>query len=138
MIRFACPTCGNSMTASPSKAGSIMPCTACNQLVQVPAPAPHSSAAHPKPRELSRAREGGRAFWALCRLSLRGLCFAVILLALGSYAIEVNSVNEANARTSIAVQTLVWVLGAYYFVRILDDVGKSFEDVVSRVRGRKK
>jgi hypothetical protein len=138
-MRFACPTCGNNLTASSSKAGTIMSCPACNQLVQVPG-APPSAAPSKTPAAAApsrSSREGPKAFWALCRLFLRLICFGVIVVALFSFAVNVAGANTAE-QTAISVHTLVWILGAYYVTRIMDDVGKAIEDVISRVRRRKR
>src|SRR5207248_9127197 len=58
-----------------------------SQLVQVPQMrVPETKVKVPGATSAGRARREGRTFWALCRLSLWGICFAVMLLAIGSYA----------------------------------------------------
>jgi hypothetical protein len=143
-IRFACPTCGTALAVSSKQAGQVMSCTSCKQLVQVPQPPPRT---HKSSRRSgggkgpvmvrSPRREGMGAFWALCRLSLWGVCFAGILLGLGYYLSEIGSKERTDEKMVLSLQTLVWLFGAYYIARTFDDSTKSLHELIARMRRRK-
>jgi hypothetical protein len=128
MIRFVCPTCGNSLSAPSNKGGSLSSCPACNQMVQVPT----AEEPEPKPR-----REGMRIFLALFRLFLWGICFAAIILAVASYVVEIGGKVEPQEKVTLAVQSLVWIFAPYYLARTFDDSTKSLEELCARMRRKK-
>src|SRR5262249_48420868 len=110
MIRFACPTCGNALSSPMNQAGAVISCSHCKQLVQVPQMRVPDTKVKPTPAAspAARARREGRTFWALCRMSLWALCFVVILLAIGSYFVNISAADTAAERSSVSLQTLVY------------------------------
>ncbi len=129
MIKFACPTCGNVLSSSSRKAGSLCSCPACGQMVEIPAP---EGGAAKKPR-----REGMRAFWALCRFFLWGVCFAAVVLSVVGYFVNLDKKTDFHDRMLLSVQSLIWVLGSYYLARTFDDSTKSLEELCARLRRRR-
>ncbi len=136
MIRFLCPTCGHSLRASSKKAGSVSSCPSCNQMVQVPAAVPSSKSAT-APVVRSR-REGMGPFWALLRLSLWGLCFLVVVLSVVYYFTEIEKKVDSLEKALVSVQALIYILGSYYLARTFEDSTKSLEELMIRLRRRKK
>jgi hypothetical protein len=130
MIKFACPQCGNGLSAPENKAGSLSNCPACASMVQVPAP----QAGGDSP---PRRRETLRAFWALVRLFLWGVCFAVVLLAVVSYFLEFEKKIDDIQKVILTAQHLVYILGAYYVARTFEDTTKSLEELCARIRRRR-
>lgn len=128
MIKFACPTCGNSLTAPENKSGSLSSCPACAQMVQVPVV---------EGSETPRRREGSRAFFALVRFFLWGLCFAAVGIAVVAFYLEHDRPKEQIDKTLFALQSLVYVLGPYFIARTFDDTTKSLEELCARVRRKK-
>lgn len=129
MIKFACPTCGNVLSAPSRKGGKLCSCPACGQMVEIPAPAGGPAK---KPR-----REGTRAFWALCRFFLWGICFAAVVLAAANYFVDFDKKADFNGRILLSVQSLIWILGSYYLARTFDDSTKSLEELCARLRRRR-
>jgi hypothetical protein len=127
MIKFACPTCGNSLSAPEHKSGSLSSCPACAQMVQVPVAAGSDA---------PRRREGSRAFFALVRFFLWGLCFASVGIAVVAYYLEHERPREPLEKTLFALQSLVYVLGSYFIARTFDDTTKSLEELCARLRRR--
>ena len=129
MIQFACPTCGNSLSSPTRKAGKLLKCPACAQLIQVPEP---EGGPAKKPR-----RESLRAFWALVRFFLWGICFAAVVLSVVAYFVEFDKKVDFNDKVLFSVQSLIWVLGSYYLARTFDDSTKSLEELCARLRRRR-
>jgi len=127
MIKFACPTCGNSLSAPDNKSGSLKSCPACAQMVQVPVV---------EGSEAPRRREGSRAFFALLRFFLWGLCFAAVAIAVVNYYLEHERHRELLDKTLFALQSLVFVLGSYFIARTFEDTTKSLEELCARLRRR--
>jgi hypothetical protein len=128
MIKFACPTCGNSLSAHENKSGSLSSCPGCGQMVQVPVV---------EGSETPRRREGSRAFFALLRFFLWGLCFASVALSVVAYYLEHEKPREPLEKTLFALQSLVYVLGSYFIARTFDDTTKSLEELCARLRRKK-
>jgi uncharacterized paraquat-inducible protein A len=128
MIKFACPTCGNSLSAPENKSGSLSSCPACAQMVQVPVV---------EGSDTPRRREGSRAFFALLRFFLWGLCFAAVVIAVVNYYLEHERHRELLDKTLFALQSLVFVLGSYFIARTFDDSTKSLEELCARLRRKK-
>lgn len=127
MIKFACPTCGNSLSAPEHKSGSLSSCPACAQMVQVPVV---------EGSETPRRREGSRAFFALMRFFLWGLCSASVAISVAGYFLESDRQAQALEKTAFGLQSLVYVLGAYFIARTFDDSTKSLEELCARLRRR--
>jgi hypothetical protein len=94
-------------------------------------PASHGSDAPP------RRRESLRAFWALVRLFLWGVCFAAVLMSVVTYFLEVEKKVDENAKVLFTAQILVYILGAYYIARTFEDATKSLEELWARIRRRR-
>ena len=129
MIKFACPTCGNSLSAPENKSGSLSTCPACAQMVQVPVV---------EGSDAPRRREGSRAFFALMRFFLWGLCFASVAISVVAYFLDHDRGKDQIEKTFFALQSLVFVLGAYFIARTFEDTSKSLEELCARLRGRKR
>jgi hypothetical protein len=129
MIKFACPTCGNSLSAPENKSGSLSTCPACAQMVQVPVV---------EGSDAPRRREGSRAFFALMRFFLWGLCFASVAISVVAYFLDHDRGKDQIEKTFLALQSLVFVLGAYFIARTFEDTSKSLEELCARLRGRKR
>jgi hypothetical protein len=137
MIRFACPTCGNALSAPTNQGGAVTSCPHCKQLVQVPqmrVPDTKVKVPHGAPTTAGRARRESRTFWSLCRLSVWGLSFAVILLAIGTYVVQIGGADTAAERSAVSLQCLFFVIAAYYFARTFDDISKSLGELRHRMR----
>ncbi|MBY0522482.1 MAG: hypothetical protein K2R98_03755 [Gemmataceae bacterium] len=131
MIKFGCPTCGNSLSAPEHKSGSLSTCPACGQMVQVPAIEGGGEKPGVKPR-----REGMRAFWALVRFFLWGLVFAGLILTVANYFLEIEK-KAKDDQLFFALQTLIYILGGYYLARTFDDSTKSLEELCARLRRKR-
>jgi len=145
MIRFTCPTCGNALTAKSNKVGSVATCPACNQMVQVPpgaagggAPKSGGGGGGGGEDEGRGRREGMRPFWALVRFFLWGICFAAVVLSVVSYFVEIDRKTEPLEKTMVSVQALIYILGSYYLARTFQDASKSFDELVLRLRSKKR
>src|SRR5436309_13256576 len=101
MIRFACPACDQVMSAPMRQSRQVKPCPSCGQSVQVPPPdeAAYEDEAR---RRVKRQREGMRAFLALIRLFLWGICFAAIVTSVISYFLELERRKGPAERTNFA------------------------------------
>jgi hypothetical protein len=133
MIKFACPSCGAGMSAPSNKAGSLANCPGCGQMVQIPA----GDASAGSDRERRRRREGPRAFFALVRLFLWGVCFAAIVLSVAAYFMEIEKKIQPIDKAVWSAQALVWIMGSYFLARAFDDSTKSLEELCARLRGRR-
>jgi hypothetical protein len=131
MIRFACPVCNTHITAPDNKAGTVDPCPSCGQLVQVPVP--EYLGDDLETRRLKRQREGMRAFLALIRFFLWGLCLAVIVITVLNYFQQYDREADYPAKTALALQGLVYVSGAYFIARTFDLSTKSLEELCGRM-----
>src|SRR5262245_5076840 len=98
MIKFACPTCGHSLSAPENKSGSLSSCPACAQMVQVPVV---------EGSETPRRREGSRAFFALMRFFLWGICLASVVISVIGYFLESERKHDFNERVAFGLQSLV-------------------------------
>jgi hypothetical protein len=136
MIKFACPACNTHITAPDDKGGEVDPCPSCGQLVQVPVLNGYDDPAELRRRR--RQREGMRAFLALIRFFLWGLCLAAIVTSVIAFFQEIEHRIDYPAKTSLATQALVWILGAYFTARTFDLSTKSLEELCGRLRGRKR
>jgi len=131
MIRFACPACAAIVTAPSNKVGAVNPCPSCGQMVQVPE--------DPEKEEKAtrRRREGPRAFLALLRLFLWGLCLAAVIVSLTYFFQDIHRERDDAAKTAFAVQALVWILGSYYAAQTFDSATKSLEELCARFRRKR-
>jgi hypothetical protein len=136
MIRFACPACSTHITAPDDKGGEVDPCPSCGQLVQVPVLDEHDDPA--ERRRLRRQREGMRAFMALIRFFLWGVCLAAIVTSIVAFFQEIERKDDYPAKTALATQALVWIFSAYFVARTFDLSTKSLEELCGRLRGRKR
>jgi len=135
MIRFACPACDQVMSAPLRQSGQVKPCPACGQSVQVPPPddAAYEDEAY---RRVKRQREGMRAFLALIRLFLWGICFAAVVTSVVNYFLELER-RTGPARTEFAITSSVFIISAYFVARTFDLMTRSLEDLCARFRRRK-
>src|SRR5262245_31506171 len=111
MIRFACPVCNTHITVSADTAGEVDSCPQCGQLVQVPAASVDYDTL--EDRRVKRRREGMRAFLDLIRLFLWGLCLAAVVTSVLNYFQQFEREADHPAKTSLAVQALVWIFSAF-------------------------
>ena len=81
--------------------------------------------------------EGIRAFWALVRFFLWGVCFAAVVLSVVAYFVDFDKKVDFNDKILFSVQSLIWVLGSYYLARTFDDSTKSLEELCARLRRRR-
>lgn len=118
-----------------NQGGSVTSCPHCKQLVQVPQMRVPETKVKPTPGATTsgKAKREGRAFWALCRLSLWGISFAVMSLSIGSYVLQIGGSDTAAERSALTLQALFFVLAAFYFARTFDSVSKSFEELRTRL-----
>ena len=66
-----------------------------------------------------------RILWRLLAISVVG------------FFLENERKTEGLERTSFALQSLVYVLGAYFIARTFDDSTKSLEELCARLRKKK-
>jgi hypothetical protein len=137
MIRFACPACNKVMTAPIKQSGEVNPCAGCGQMVQVPPP-DQAAYEDDERRKLKRQREGMRAFLALMRFFLWGVCLAIVVTSVIAFFQEIVHKDDYPAKTAFGVQALVWIFSAYLVARTFDSTTKSLEELCARFRGKRR
>lgn len=137
MIRFACPACNTLMAAMLKESGLAVPCPNCGQKVQVPRP-DAAALEDEERRKLKRQREGMRAFLALLRLFLWGVCLTAITTSIIAFFQEIERKPDDAARTAWALQALVWIFSSFLIARSFDLTTKSLEDLLNRFRAKRR
>jgi hypothetical protein len=113
------------MAAPIKQSGQVIPCPSCKQKVQVP-PADEAAYEDEELRRVRRQREGMRAFLALIRLFLWGICFYLELQR-----------KQGQERQNFAVESTVFIIAAYFVARTFDLMTRSLEDLCARFRRRR-
>jgi hypothetical protein len=80
---------------------------------------------------------GMRAFLALFRFFLWGICLAAIVTSVLAYFQEIKYKDDSAAKTAFAVQALVWIFSSYFVARTFDLSTKSLEELCARLRRRR-
>jgi hypothetical protein len=124
------------ITSPDDKSGEVDPCPSCGQLVQVPA-VEYSGEDPAEQRRRRRQREGMRAFLALIRFFLWGLCLAAVVISVLNYFQQFEREAGDPRKTALALQALVYVSGAYFIARTFDMSTKSLEELCGRMFRRR-
>ncbi len=123
------------MAAPIKQSGQVIPCPDCGQKVQVPPP-DQAAFEEEELRRVRRQREGMRAFLALIRLFLWGICFAGVVTAVISYYLELQR-KQGPERQTFAIESSVFIIAAYFVARTFDLMTRSLEDLCARFRRRR-
>jgi hypothetical protein len=127
MIRFFCPRCETSLSASSRKVGSVSSCPRCRQRLQVPSvPAVAPEAEEPSPDvELAEAGQGG-----FLRLAAYGLRCVVWLGCVAGAAylawpyLPLSESADLAGTTLSGAGPLVLMGGAYIMARAVDSLAQ--------------
>ena len=132
MIQFGCPGCNTLLQAPERKAGKVQPCSGCGAMVQVPANPDNPPRVRPR-------RETWRAFWALCRFFLWGICLAAVIVSVLTYfdQMEHQKPTDNTHKLAIVAQALFWIFSAYFVAKTFDSSTKSLEELCGRLRRRR-
>jgi hypothetical protein len=79
-----------------------------------------------------------RTFLTLLRFFVWTLSLAAVITSIVAFFDQIKFHDDYPAKTAFAAQALFWVFSAYFVGRSFDLTAKSLEDLITRLRRRKR